>query len=405
MMNKAKAITAGAIALTLALGGGSLWAGQLVHAAAASNGKPAVQSTQSDNGAAKKDRADKRGGFGRGFEQIHEQLTAYLGLDEAALQTKLETLTLSEIAVEQGKTRAELKEKLVEWLEAAEAEAPAKTEAGTTADADQQTDAGKQLAKPDAAAIADKLLDSKGFGFGKQGGGGGKGGFGQNLTAAAAALGLTADELKAEQAAGKTLATVATEKGIEVQTVIDALVSDQKTKLDAELAAGSLTQDQYDSKFEKAVEHATQHVNGLLPQRGEGGRGGFGGGLDVFATALGLTEDELKAELESGKTLAAIAAEKGIAVQTLIDVILKDKQAKLAEQLAAGTITQEQYDTKLTEATERATKQVNGELPARGENGGKGGHGGKGPRGERPDESAPQATTGTDAAAADSSSA
>ncbi|WP_206669712.1 hypothetical protein [Paenibacillus luteus] len=402
-MNKAKAITAGAIALTLALGGGSLWAGQLVNAAAASSGKPALQSTQSDNGAAKKDRADKRGGFGRGFEQIQEQLTTYLGVDEAALQTKLETLTLSEIAVEQGKTRAELKEKLVEWLEAA---APAKTEAGTTTDADQQTDAGKQLTKPDAATIAEKLLDSKGFGFGKQGGGGGKGGFGQNLTAAAAVLGLTADELKAEQESGKTLAAVATEKGIEVQTVIDALVSEQKTKLDAELAAGSLTQDQYDSKFEKAVEHATQHVNGLLPQRGEGGRGGFGGGnLDVFATALGLTEDELKAELESGKTLAAIAAEKGIAVQTLIDLNIKDKQAKLAEQLAAGTITQEQYDTKLEEATERATKQVNGELPARGENGGKGGHGGKGPRGERPDGAAPQATTGTDAAETDSSNA
>jgi hypothetical protein len=223
-----------------------------------------------------------------------------LGLDAAALQTKFETLTLSEIAVEQGKTRAELKEKLVGWLEAAEAAAPPRQEADAAIDADKEADAGKQHSKPDAATLADQLLDSHGFGFGKH-----------------------------------------------------------------------------------------------------GDRGGFDGSLNVFATALGLTGDELKAELTSGKTLTALAAEKGVAVQTLIDLKLKDKQAKLAEQLAAGTITQEQYDARLTEATEHATKQINSEHPAPGE--GRGGHGGKGPRGERPDGAAPTKKSSDDASATDSS--
>ncbi|MEV5029813.1 hypothetical protein [Paenibacillus sp. LPE1-1-1.1] len=366
---KAKAITAGAIALTLALGGGSLWAGQAVFAA--SSDKLAAQSTQAESGKAGKDHAGKRGGFGRGFEQIQAQLLEYLGLEETALQTKLQTLTLSEVAVEQGKTRAELQTKLVEWLEAAEAAAPAQTGDDTAAD---------------AATKAEKLLDSKGFGFGKRGGGG----IGKNLTAIAEALGVTEEALKAELEAGKTIAAVATEKGVAVQTLIDLQVKDQKTKLAAELAAGTITQEQYDTKLAAAGEHATQHVNGVLAQRGKGQ--GFGKNLTAIAEALGVTEEALKVELDAGKTIAAVAAEKGVAVQALIDLQVKDQKTKLAAELAAGTITQEQYDTKLAAAVEHATKHVNGELPTRG--------GGKGPRGDRQGSgvSKEQTGTGTDAA-------
>ncbi|MGM0883512.1 MAG: SHOCT domain-containing protein [Bacillota bacterium] len=357
-MMKSKAITAGAIALTLTLGGGGLWMSQNANAATAAN----TQSTQAalaEDGTSKKDFAGKRGGFGHGFNQIQDELLAYLGLDEAALQTKLETLTLAEIAVEQGKTREELKAKLVEWLEAAQAEA------GANADVD-------------AAAKAEKLLDSRGFGFGKHGGRGGHG-WGGNIDAIAEVLGLTADELKAEIEEGKTIAAIATEKGVVVQTIIDAQVSDIKEKLNEQLAAGDITQEQYDARLAVAVEHATKHVNGELPMRGAGGGKGWGGNIDSIAGALGLTAEELKAEIEEGKTIAAIATEKGVDVQTVIDAWVSEIKEKLNEQLAAGDITQEQYDAKLAAAVEHATKHVNGELPMRG----KGGSGGKGPRGER----------------------
>lgn len=357
-MMKSKAITAGAIALTLTLGGGGLWASQFANAATAAD-MQSTQAAQAEDGTSKKDFAGKRGGFGHGFNQIQDELLAYLGLDEATLQTKLETLTLAEIAVEQGKTREELKAKLVEWLEAAQAEA------GATADVD-------------AAAKAEKLLDSKGFGFGKHGGRGGHG-WGGNIDAIAEVLGLTADELKAEIKEGKTIAAIATEKGVAVQTVIDAQVSEIKQKLNEQLAAGEITQEQYDTKLAAAVDRATKQVNGELPVRGEGGGKGWGGNIDAIAEALGLTADELKAEIEEGKTIAAIAAEKGVDVQTVIDAWVSEIKEKLNEQLAAGDITQEQYDTKLAAAVEHATKHVNGELPMRG----MGGPGGKGPRGER----------------------
>jgi uncharacterized membrane protein len=364
-MKKSRAITAGAIALTLTLGGGGLWASQFVNAATAADTQ-STQATQSEAGTTKKDFAGKRGGFGHGFKQIQDELLEYLGLDEAALQTKLETLTLAEIAVEQGKTREELKAKLVEWLEAAQAEA------GTDANADKQLD---------AAAAADKILDSQGFGFGKHGGRGGEG-WGLNSEAIAGALGLTAEELKSAINEGKTIAAIATEKGVAVQTVIDAWVSTTKEKLNEQLTAGEITQEQFDAKLAAAVEHATKHVNGELPMRGGkgfGGGRGFGGSIETIAETLGLTADELKDQIEEGKTIAAIATEKGVAVQTVIDAQVNEIKKKLNEQLTAGEITQEQFDAKLAAAVEHATKHVNGELPMRG----KGFHGGKGMRGER----------------------
>src|SRR4051794_17858614 len=44
-----------------------------------------------------------------------------------------------------------------------------------------------------------------------------------------------------------------------------------------------------------------------------------GPNLDAAATALGITTDELKTELESGKTIAQVASDKGVDVQTVID--------------------------------------------------------------------------------------
>ena len=67
-------------------------------------------------------------------------------------------------------------------------------------------------------------------GEGKGGPGMGRG-RGAGLEAAATALGVTADELRTELQGGKSIADVATAKGVNVQTVIDALVAEAKTRI------------------------------------------------------------------------------------------------------------------------------------------------------------------------------
>jgi transposase len=91
--------------------------------------------------------------------------------------------------------------------------------------------------------------------------------------------------------------------------------------------------------------------------RGMGGfgRGGFawsGGGpwtmFDTAAEALGLTPEELFAELRAGKSLDEIAEAKGVDVQTVYDAMHAARgeamQQALQQAIEDGRITQEQAD-------------------------------------------------------------
>jgi len=69
---------------------------------------------------------------------------------------------------------------------------------------------------------------------------------------------------------------------------------------------------------------------------------------DALAKALGLTTDELYAELNSGKTLAALAEEKGLDRAALVAELESAHQAGLAQAVADGVLTQEQADTMLS---------------------------------------------------------
>jgi Trp operon repressor len=147
-----------------------------------------------------------------------------------------------------------------------------------------------------------------------------------------------------------------------------------------ELASGEITQAQADTKLAGVTAKATERVNSVRPARGEGSRGGpKGPGKNVAAIAsvLKLTEAELKTQVQSGKTLAQIATAQSVSVQSVIDVLVADMQAHIAEELASGEITQAQADTKLAGLTAKVTEMVNTVRPARGEGHGKG----HGPRG------------------------
>jgi hypothetical protein len=85
------------------------------------------------------------------------------------------------------------------------------------------------------------------------------------------------------------------------------------------------------------------------------GRGGFGwagGGqwtmFDTAAEALGLTPEELFAELHAGESLADIAEAKGVDVQTVYDAMSAARgeamQQALQQAVEDGRITQEQAD-------------------------------------------------------------
>lgn len=85
---------------------------------------------------------------------------------------------------------------------------------------------------------------------------------GERLTTAAEALGVTEDELRTALEGGQSLAQVAEAEGVDVQTVIDALVANGTARLEEAIAA-------LPDRVAELVER-----EGLPERRG---RGGFGG--------------------------------------------------------------------------------------------------------------------------------
>jgi ribosomal protein S20 len=93
---------------------------------------------------------------------------------------------------------------------------------------------------------------------------------GPGLEAAATALNMSVEDLRAQLRDGKTIAAVAKEKGVDVQKVIDAMVADATQHIDQAVKNGKLTADQAAQRKQNLVEKITRGVNEGRPQRGAG---------------------------------------------------------------------------------------------------------------------------------------
>jgi hypothetical protein len=88
----------------------------------------------------------------------------------------------------------------------------------------------------------------------------------------------------------------------------------------------------------------------------EGMRGQMGGPqqslIAVAADKLGMPQADLIAQLQGGKTIAQVAGEKNLALDTIVNAFVATRQARMTQAVAAGRMTQAQVDAML--ATMRA---------------------------------------------------
>jgi hypothetical protein len=97
------------------------------------------------------------------------------------------------------------------------------------------------------------------------------------LDTAASYLGVTATELRASLADGKSLADVAEAEGKSVEGLVDALVDAARTRLDAAVEGGRLTEAQRDQMLELLEARIREGVNRAgFTFRGPGRHGGPG---------------------------------------------------------------------------------------------------------------------------------
>jgi hypothetical protein len=86
---------------------------------------------------------------------------------------------------------------------------------------------------------------------------------------------------------------------------------------------------------------------------------GPGGGPTAVAAYLGLTESELRAQLDAGKSLAQIASAQGKSLVGLEDVIVSDAKMHLDEAVANGKLTAAQEETMLADLKSHVDEIVN----------------------------------------------
>ena len=102
---------------------------------------------------------------------------------------------------------------------------------------------------------------------GRGGRGGGPGGLGGE--AAAAALGISVDELRTELRDGRSLAQIAESEGVAVDSVIAAIVAERTEKIEERVTSGDMTRERADELLAELDERVTAMVNATPPARGE----------------------------------------------------------------------------------------------------------------------------------------
>ena len=60
--------------------------------------------------------------------------------------------------------------------------------------------------------------------------------------------------------------------------------------------------------------------------------------LDVAATAIGITPDDLRQAVENGRTISAVAADEGISSHQVVAAVVRDASAKVDRAVAAGNV-------------------------------------------------------------------
>jgi hypothetical protein len=151
--------------------------------------------------------------------------------------------------------------------------------------------------------------------------------------------------------------------GVQPAQLSSALRKALANRVDAAVADGRITKAEGDA-LKARINSGDFPLFGGGPHRGLG-RFGHGPGLhfhpqvEAAASYLGLTEAQLRTQLNSGRTLAQIARSRDKSVDGLVDALVKAQNAKLDQAVKDGRLTQAQANEIKQGQRERIADFVN----------------------------------------------
>jgi len=155
---------------------------------------------------------------------------------------------------------------------------------------------------------------------------------------------------------------IAARLGVSGEQLRAAVKATLTARIDAAVAAGKLTPERAATLKERI---ATAKGLGLGMKRGSAKkqkalvqRIAKAKGARLAAEYLGLTREELRAELKAGKSLAQIAVAEGKTAAGLVDALLVKARERATKAVAAKRVTQQQAEALLERLEERIEKRV-----------------------------------------------
>ncbi len=172
---------------------------------------------------------------------------------------------------------------------------------------------------------------------------------GGGVAVAASQAGSPSDESKA------VIDDAAKQLGIPSSKLSDALKTALRDRVDAAVAAGRITKAEGDALKQRITSDDFPLLGGLHPGFGHG----FFGRLEAAAGYIGITETQLRTELEGGKSLAQVAKDHKKSVDGLVNALFADAKGKLDDAVSAGRLTKAQETEMLGVLKDRITNMVN----------------------------------------------
>ncbi|MEM7538532.1 MAG: serine protease [Chloroflexota bacterium] len=203
---------------------------------------------------------------------------------------------------------------------------------------------------------------------------------------AAQTISVTVESLWEAQSSGQSIADVATANGVEAQAVIDAILAAETTFIDGLVESGEIEQEEADSWKAELPQIISDYVTmswdvGICPVMDEvmvddpatteEGRSlrfdpcGSTGDEEwvnwdqMAADAISMTVESMWEAQGNGQSIADLAAEKGVDVQSIVDAIVEAESALIDKWITEGYYTEEEASEWKAELPQVVSDYVN----------------------------------------------